>query len=91
MLVELPVLYPVAITSEAVANNLRDNPNAARYQLGSALVFVKGVSSAGVADGNQIEHKGLLKVTGTKSYTDTLGAQRTVFVVEPVAQARKQP
>ena len=46
-------------------------------------VWVKGISTAGLIDGVEINRKDVFKVTGTKTYTTGMGVT-TVFMLEPV-------
>jgi uncharacterized coiled-coil protein SlyX len=47
-------------------------------------VWLKGVDTTGAADRSAIDLNCLCQITGTKSYMAVTGAQRTIFVMEPV-------
>jgi hypothetical protein len=47
-------------------------------------VWLKGINTTGLADNGGIDLNCLCHITGTKSYTTVTGAQRTIFVMEPV-------
>lgn len=51
---------------------------------GSVTVIVRGVDTTGAVDGKRIDLEGDWQVAGTQSYQAVNGAQRTVFVLEPV-------
>ena len=52
----------------------------------STTIWIRGVSTEGVTDerNNVMRVTKPYEVTGTKTYTNALGATRTVFVVEPL-------
>ncbi|HLB74545.1 MAG TPA: hypothetical protein VJJ98_11035 [Sedimentisphaerales bacterium] len=47
------------------------------------LIWLKGVSTAGLVDNSKVNCPDPMKVTGTKTYTAVTGALRTTFVLEP--------
>lgn len=56
------------------------------YFLGETTVWLRGIDTAGVADGQELRigNKIVFHVSGTKKYETALGASRTVHVVEPI-------
>ena len=46
-------------------------------------VWIKGFSTENMVDGNTLKSDKVLKVTGTKMYTNVLGASKTIFLIEP--------
>lgn len=60
-------------------------------ELGNDTIWVDGIPTAGLADGSSFrtDDDYVLFVAGTKSYTNTLGASKTVFVVQPVIRFNK--
>ena len=52
------------------------------------FVWLKDIDTSGVVDGQKIKIDGALKVTGTKTYKTMLGGTSTVFVLEPVNNAK---
>jgi hypothetical protein len=47
-------------------------------------IWLEGFSTAGKVDGSTINIPHPIRISGTKSYITVLGAQRTVFVAEPL-------
>jgi hypothetical protein len=61
------------------------------------LVWLKGFSTSGLADGKAMAIGRAVQVTGSRQYTTAMGASKTVMVVEPfdidkktLAQAAKE-
>lgn len=52
------------------------------------LMMMKGVDTAGIADGTGYEPKGLFEVIGTEMYETAIGGTSTVFVVAPFDMKR---
>jgi hypothetical protein len=48
-------------------------------------VWIKGIPTTGLVDGQPITRNDVLKVTGTKTFTTTEGTPRTIFLLEPLA------
>ncbi len=48
-------------------------------------VWIKGIPTTGLVDGQPISRNDVLKVTGTKTFTTTEGTPRTIFLLEPLA------
>lgn len=57
--------------------------NPTRYTPITTNVWVKGLNTVGLVDNSKLEYSGLLKATGTKTYTTVSGTGKTVFVLEP--------
>ena len=47
-------------------------------------VIIRGLASAGLADGSRFVPSNIMRVTGTEAYTTVAGARATVFVLEPL-------
>lgn len=60
----------------------------ARVELGDTTCFLKGVSVKNLADGDSFEYDKPLQVTGTQQYKTVLGAVRTEYIVEPIADEK---
>lgn len=64
-------------------------PSASAPRYGHFVVWIHGIDTAGMVDGQWAEIGRPLKVTGTKSY-ETLAGQRTVFLLEPTTEQETQ-
>lgn len=52
-------------------------------EAGESVIFVKGINTDNVVDGEKTEIPLIIVVVGKYSYTNTLGAKKTVFALEP--------
>lgn len=58
-------------------------PDAILASLGDATVWISGIDTSGMADGQSIRIKPVLYVNETKRYTSALGAAKTVLAARP--------
>jgi hypothetical protein len=63
----------------------------AEIDIESRDFWVSGFPTAGLADDQETEVKGDFCITSTKTYTTSLGAKRTIFVLEPIDTSNLKP
>lgn len=57
-------------------------PDVLLCTLGDEFVFVEGINTTGMTNGNRFSIDDLMTVKGTRTYRTVLGASKTVFVLE---------
>lgn len=62
---------------------IADGSNMMVKHAGETDIWLKGFSTEGLVDDSPIESPGCIRITGTKQYTTTTGALRTILLGEP--------
>lgn len=80
MLAELPVWYEYKVVGRGQGPTTLHRMRSQK----TLLIWIGGIDTTGLTDGEYAQINRTLRVVGTKNYGTVLGAPRTVFLLEPM-------